>query len=56
MNFYSKCSEAQERVAQRHGECPIHRDIQDQAGWGCEQLDLAVDVLVHCWGVGPDDL
>jgi len=31
-------------------------DIQNQAGWGSEQLDLAVGVLVHCRGVGLHDL
>ena len=44
------------KVAQRGGGCPIPGDTRGQAGWGSEQLDLAVDVPVDCRGVGLDDL
>ena len=43
-------------VAQKHGGKPIPRDIQSQAGQGFEQLNGAVDVPVHCRGVGLDGL
>ena len=41
-----------EQVAQRCGGCPMHGDIQGQAGWGSEQPDVAVGIPVHCRGVG----
>jgi len=47
--------EALELVVQRCGGCPIPGDNQGQAGRGCEKPDLAVGLLVHCRGVGPDD-
>jgi len=31
-------------------------DFQSEAGPGSEQPDVAVDVPVHCRGVGLDDL
>ena len=54
--FYNKGSEALAQVAQRGGGCPTFGDGQSQAGWGSEQLDLAVAVLVHCRGAGLDEL
>ena len=54
--FYSKGGEALLLVAQRCGRRPILGDIQGQTGPGSEQLDLPVDVPVHCEGVGVDDL
>ena len=42
--------------AQRSGGCPIPGGVQGQAEQGSEQPDLAVDVPVHCEGVGVDDL
>ena len=50
-----KHSEALEQVSQRDGGCPVLGDIQDQAGPGSEQPDLAVHVPVHCRKVGLDD-
>jgi len=44
-----------EQVAQRGGGCPTPGDIQGQAGWGSEQLDLAVGVPVHCREVGLNE-
>ena len=37
-------------------DTPPPGDIQGQAGQSSEQSDLAVDVPVHCRGVGLDDL
>jgi len=34
----------------------VPAEIQDQAGWGSEQPDLAVGVPVHCKGFGLDSL
>ena len=42
------------RSAQRHDGCPVPEDIQGQAGGGSEQPGLAVEVPVHCRGVGLD--
>jgi len=36
--FFIRCDEALEQVAQKGGGCPVPRDIQGQAGWGCELL------------------
>ena len=44
------------QVAQRGGGCPVPGDIQDQAGSGTEQSDVAVDAPVHCSGVRLGDL
>ena len=44
-----------ELVAQICGGCPTFGDIQGQTEWDSEQPDLAVDVPVHCRGVGLDD-
>ena len=52
--FYNQGGEALAQVAQRGGGCPIPGDIQGQAGWGSEQSDEAIDVPVHCSGVGLD--
>jgi len=41
---------------QRGGGSPSLGDVQGQAGPGSEQPDLAVDVSVHCRGVGLNDL
>ena len=54
--FYNKGAEALEPVAQRGGGCPITGHIQGQSGWGSEQPDLAVSVLIHCRKAGLDDL
>jgi len=54
--IYSEGSEALEQVAWRCGVSPILGNIQVQAGPGSEQPDLAVDVSVHCRGVGLDGL
>ena len=40
--------------AQSGGGSPIPGDVQGLAGQGSEQPDPAVDVLVHCRGVGTD--
>ena len=48
--------EALQQVAQRSGGRPVPGGTQDQAGWGSKQRGLAVDVSVHCRGVGLDDL
>jgi len=45
-----------EQVTQRGGGSPVPADTQGQAGWGSEQPDLAVSILVHCRGVGLDGL
>ena len=37
--FYNQSGEALAQFAQRGGGCPIHTDIQDQVGWGSENLD-----------------
>ena len=42
------------KVAQRGGERPVHGDIQGQTGPGSEQPDGAVDVPLHCKGIGQD--
>jgi len=47
---------ALEQVAQGGGGCPVHADIQGQAGPGSEQPIGAVGVPVHCRGVGLDRL
>jgi len=44
------------QVAQRGSGSPIPRDTQDQARLGPEYPDIAVGVLVHCRGIGLDDL
>ena len=49
-------SDLLEEVAQRYGGCPIPGSCQGEAGSGPGQPDLAVDVPVHCRGVGLDDL
>jgi len=54
--FYNNGGEALEQIAQRGGGCPLLGDIQGQTGQGSEQPDLAVDVPVHCRGVGLDGL
>ena len=54
--FYSEGGETLEQDAQRGGRCPIHGNIQGQAGWGSEQPDLVEDAPAHCRGVGLDDL
>ena len=54
--FYREGDEALEQVAQRCGEFPIPGDFQGQVRPGSEQPDLAVDVPVHCRGVGLDGL
>ena len=45
-----------EQVVQRGGGCLVPGDIQGHIGPGFEQLDLAIDVPVHCRKVGLDDL
>ena len=40
------------QVAQRGGRCPVLGDAQGQAGQASEHPDLAVDVHIHCKGVG----
>ena len=52
---YSEGSEALEQVAQIGGGCPIISDIKGKTGPGSGQPDPAVDVPVHCRGVGLDD-
>ena len=49
-------SETLAQVTQRGGGCPIPGDTQGEAGWGSEHPDVAVDVPVHCRGVGLDGL
>lgn len=49
-DFYDKGSEPLEQVAQRSGGHPVPGDNQGRDGPGSEQLDPAVDVLVHCRG------
>jgi len=46
--------DALEQVVQRGGASPFLEGIQDQDGLGSEQPDLAIDVHVHCRGVGLD--
>lgn len=53
--YYNKSTEALEQVCPERGWCLIPRDIPDQAGWGSKQSDRAVDVPVHCRGVGLDN-
>ena len=53
--FYSEGGEALEQVARDMVEV-LSRGIQGQAGPGSEQPDLAIDVPVHCRGVGLDEL
>ena len=40
----------------RGGRCPIHGNIQGQAGWGSEEPGLVEDTPPHCRGAGLDDL
>jgi len=40
--FYSGSGEVLAQAAQRGGGCPVHGDIQGQAGQGSEHLDLPV--------------
>jgi len=47
---------ALEQVVQRGSRCSIFGHIQGEAGQGSEQSNRAVDVPVHCRGVGPVDL
>ena len=54
--FYDEGGETLEQVAQTGDRCPMHGNIQGQAGQGSEQPDLVVDVPGHCSGVGLDDL
>lgn len=54
--FHDKDSEAQKQFNQRCGGIPIPEDIQDQTGQGSEQVDLAVNVPIHCMGVELDYL
>ena len=54
--FYSASGEASKHIVQTGGGSPIPGDIQGQAEWGSEQSDVAVGDLVHCRGVGLDDL
>ena len=42
--------------SQKGGRCPIPGDFQGEAGSGPEQPDLAMDVPIHCRGVGLDGL
>ena len=53
---YSVNGEAVEQVAQRCFGSRVPRDFQGQAGSGPQLTDLAVDVPVHCRGVGLDGL
>jgi len=43
-----------EQVAQGCGGNPVPGDIHGQAEPGSDQTNLAVDVPVHCRGVGLD--
>lgn len=45
-----------EQVLQKGGRCHIPWNIQDQIGWGSEQLGLFDDVLIHLRGGGQNDL
>ena len=54
--MFTVCGQALEQFAQRGSGCPIHGDIQGQAGQGSEQHDLAVGVPVYCRGAGIHDL
>jgi len=40
------------RLPERGGICPVPGDVQGQAEWSSELLDLAVGVPVHCRGTG----
>ena len=51
---YSEGGEALEQVVQRSSGCPIHGDLQGQAGQCSEQPDLAVCVSVHYRGVSSN--
>jgi len=51
--FYSKGGEALEQVALRDAGSPVLGDVLSQAGPGSEQLNLSVDIPIHCRGVGP---
>jgi len=55
-SLHSVGGKALKQAALRCGWCPIPRDIQGEAGSGPRQSDLAVDVPVHCRGVGLDDI
>ena len=44
------------QVAQRGGGCPILGDILGHVGQDSKQPDGAVDIPVHCRGVGLDGL
>ena len=54
--FYSESDEALEQVFQRCSSSPVSGDIQGWAELGSEQPGQAVDIPVHCKGVGIDDL
>ena len=53
---YSFSGEALAQVARGGGGCPISGDSQGEAAQGSEHSDVAGGILVHCKGVGPDDL
>jgi len=46
--FHNKGSKALAQVTLRGGGWPIPGYIEGQAGWGSEQPDVAVGILVHC--------
>lgn len=43
-------------VVQRCSGCPVVGETHGQAGRASEHRDGAVGVLIHCRGVGLDDL
>ena len=53
--LFNRDGETLEQVDLRCGRRLVHGNIQDEAGPGSEQPDLAVDVPVHREGVGLDD-
>jgi len=55
-NTVASGSEALAQVTQRGGGCPIPGDTQGETGWGSEHPNVAVNVPIHCRGVGLDDL
>ena len=53
---YSEHDEAVAQVAQCCCVCPVLGGFQGEAGSGPGEPDLAVNVGIHCRGVGLDDI
>ena len=52
IQIYNTYIGALEQDVQRGCECPLHRGVQGQAGWGCEQPGLERGVPAYWREVG----